>query len=246
MKFDLVINASRKAANFLVRDFNEISYFKNSQSRVRDFIDKSKIRTQEIISGELQRYFPDHKILSISDATCEPDGNYIVFDPLEALENMENLIPFFSLTMFVSTTVKNTTTNFAIINLPVIDQICYTATNQNVWIENYQSSHKKKGLVSSVSNLIVTRQINSNLLELVEQNKIDLNLIRCFGSSAYATLLLVNGGAGQYASENNDWLAEKITGLIAENAGAKNHSQNGMNFYTTHKASHGKTLRLAK
>jgi len=238
----------------LVRDFNEISYFKSSQSRVRDFIDKSNARTCQIILTEIVRYFPDHQILSRAQAACEPDGNYMVFDPLEGWQNMENLIPFFALTMFVSTKIKNTTTNFAIMNLPMMEQICYTATNQNVWIESCQSSHKKKGATSSVSKLIVTKQISSNILEQARQGGVDLSLLRCFGSSAYATLFLVNGGAEQYISENNDWLAEKITQLVADNAGAKRFIQGGMNFYTTQKAitqkaspaqGFEKTLRLA-
>jgi membrane carboxypeptidase/penicillin-binding protein len=55
-------------------------------------------------------------------------------------------------------------------------------------------------------------------------------------------LFLVNGGAEQYISENNDWLAEKITQLVAENAGAKRFTQGGMNFYTTQKAITQKAL----
>jgi fructose-1,6-bisphosphatase/inositol monophosphatase family enzyme len=246
MKFDLVINASRKASNFLIRDFNEIGYFKNSSSRVHDFIAKAKIRTKDIVLGELERYFPDHAILSRQDAKSEPEGNYIVFDPLEGAANMENLLPFFAVTIMLSTQVKNTVVNMAVVNMPVMDHICYTATGQSVWVENYQGSYKKKGSVSAVSKIVVSKEINDVLLKALEAKKIEQNLLRCFGSSSYATVLLANGGAEQYASENNDWLAEKITSLIAENAGAKTYSQDGMNFYTAQKTSNNKTLRLAK
>lgn len=246
MKFDLVINASRKAANFLVRDFNEISYFKNSASKVRDFIEKSKIRTQGLILNELERYFPDHQILSRSCASSQPEGNYIVFDPLEGAINMESLMPFFAITTLLSTTVKNVTTKFAVMNFPLLDQICYTATGENVWLENYQSSHKKRGLASSINNLIAAKEISDELFIFAKQNALELSTLRSFGSSSYCSLLFASGAAGQCVIDDIDWLAWQISDLVAQNAGGK-FSQNGpLSFYSALKSGNNKTLRLVK
>jgi fructose-1,6-bisphosphatase/inositol monophosphatase family enzyme len=247
MNIDLIINATRRAAIPLMRDYNEIEHLKHSVSGVNNFVARSKNRTQEILLSELIRYFPEHELINISQLQEYPKSdNYIVFDPLEGDSNMQNMLPFFAITVFVSTKKKNITTCAAVINFPCLDKICYAMTGEGVLIETYKDSIKRKGRVSTTNALIAAKFLDFKALKFIEKNNLDLNALRILGSSAYAITQIVEGKAQRYLVDKLDWFTGKIADLmILQSDGVKLEDED-FNVYTTNKINAKKLLSFAR
>jgi fructose-1,6-bisphosphatase/inositol monophosphatase family enzyme len=246
MNIELIANATKKAAGFLIRDFREISYLKHSATGIKNFIAKSKHRTEEILVEEFQRYFPDHEIINVQKSNFAPQTeSYVAFDPLEGELNMQNLLPFFAISIFVSTKKKNETIHSLMMEFPCLDKTCHAKTKSSTWIETYQDSFKKKAQISTSNKLTLIKNLDQSALNFIANNNIDLESLRVLGSNACATLLFAEGRAQGLLINNEDWLSNKIADLITlQSEGIK--SANGLfNFYTSNKLSTKKVLSLA-
>jgi fructose-1,6-bisphosphatase/inositol monophosphatase family enzyme len=246
MKIELIVNASRKAANLLIRDFNEISYLKNSTLKIQQFLQKSRLRTEEILVSELQKYFPEHAIVKYDqNIILEKNASYIVFDALEGERNMQNMVPFFAISILVVTYKKEQTSYLALLNFPCLDKICYTATGYDIFIEDYSTAHRKKGFIAENNDLVALNCLDEGLLQLLKDEHIALNAIRAVGSNAYSLFLLASSGAKKCILKRGDWLHEKIAKLIVEAGGGYCYEAADHIIYGSKKATGKKILRFA-
>ena len=220
MNIDLLINASRKAATFLLRDFNELLHFKNSTAKIQDFVNRSKAKVGQTIISELERYFPDHAIID-ADKTEELDtgASYILFQTLDSPINMISGQGFFSIIIFVSTWSKGAEQKSLVMNFPALDRILYTHTAQEVWLEGYVNSLRSKGYFSISNQMVALKNLDQAILATLAEKAIKLEDIRVFGSDAYCLLLLASGCVGSYMGGNSSYIINQASRLITANLG---------------------------
>ncbi len=247
MNINLIIGATRKAATLLLRDFNEIQYLRHSPKSMDSFISNSKLRTGEILTQEWQKYFPDHLIINAQDFQSDlKHESYILFDPLEGQENIQNNLRFFAISAMAITKKHDAISTSIVLNFPALDIICCASSLEGAWLENYQNSSKIKLKHSGSSTLIIIDKIEKNVLEAASEYNINLENIRSFGSKAYSIMQLATGNAGAYLANNQSILYTKIANFISQTLAYFNTELPGMNIYTPRKLQTLRTLSLKR
>jgi len=247
MNINLITGATRKAATLLLRDFNEIQYLRHSPKSMDSFISNSKLRTGEILTQECQKYFPDHSIISAQDFQSDLEAeSYILFDPLEGQENIQNNLKFFAICALAITKKNDDLSTSIVLNFPALDIICCASSLQGAWLENYQNSSRIKLKHSSSSTLIIIDKIERNVLESASKYNINLENIRSFGSKAYSIMQLATGNAAAYLANDQSILYTKIANFISQTLAYFNTELPGMNIYTCKKLQTLRTLSLKR
>lgn len=190
---NFLINASRKAAQLLYRDFCELEMLQISSRSTYEFYTKSYLRTKTLLAEELQKhsrpvFFADEKF----ELTDKFDTVFLV-NPLDSIDNLARSFPFFAITITCLKKVNRTLTPaYSIINFPALGDILYAEKGGGAWIEkNIQGiSNKNVRLRTSSTNSI------ENALIITDDAVRSLQIspyIRCFGSPCYSLMLFSAG-----------------------------------------------------
>jgi fructose-1,6-bisphosphatase/inositol monophosphatase family enzyme len=247
MNIDLLINASRKAATFLLRDFNELLHFKNSTAKIQDFVNRSKAKVGQTIISELERYFPDHAIID-ADRAQELDigASYILFQTLDSPINMISGQGFFAIIIFVSTWSRGSEQKSLVMNFPILDKMLYTHTSEEVWLEGYVNSLRSKGHLSISNQMVALKTLDQQILQALAEKSINLEDVRVFGSDAYSLMLLASGCVGSYIAPNSSYLINQANQLVVSNLGGFCQELGAFSLYCGKKASVKKLLSFPK
>lgn len=208
---NFLIQIIKKTTTPLLRDYQEISFLKNSAASSQKFVLNAQKRNEEILKSNFTQYFPDHTIIQ-NPAEISPNAPYILLDPLEGLVNMQNGLPFFGITTIIHTPNKPT---LGVISLPCIDYFISVQAGQIPLMENVRETIKTKAKLSTASSLVLANNVSGNLMTQFPQT----SNIRALGSISYAILLMLQGKAGMLAIDNTDLMGIRICDLFISNSG---------------------------
>jgi myo-inositol-1(or 4)-monophosphatase len=214
-----IINATRKSAKFLQRDFSELEMLQNSNRGTGDFCKKSYLRTKEFLKEELQKH---SKIIFFADEKYQLPTNdqvVILVSPIEGVENLAKSLPFFATAITYMKKIQDELSPvISVINFPILNQIYYAEKGNGTWIENNPAVyHKTTRLKASSCNnleqaLIATDNAAMGL-------KI-ANNIRISGSTLYNLILFSSGKIDIFHSEaNNQTITTHCSLFIKESGG---------------------------
>lgn len=205
-----------------------LKYFKNTEiaytkKDALDVVTHADLAVNSYLIEQIQKKFPDHKIISEESATLNPNvhSSWII-DPLDGTLNFSRGIPVYCILIAHAT---NNQIDYGVVFDPVHDDLYYAARNKGAYLNNklIKTSPKKTientvGLINSridKSNLHVIKKLNSKPLI----NKITLMSINCLGLSAV-----------QVAAGKRDWFISTGAGgdwdyaagkIILEESGCK-------------------------
>lgn len=238
MKIEILNKALRKAAAFVLRDFNEIAHLKHNLTKARGFINSCQRRMHEVLLYECEKYFPEHEIVSCSE-TPNKNHSYLMIEPLDSISNIENALPFFGSMIFISTTKGNITSENALIYLPSTDQFCYASSNEGVFIETGHNSARKKATANFNAALCAIEQLSPSLIEHFTNLSITSQNVRVLGSSAYSLMLLANGSASSCIL-NNCAITNLVANLISSKLNFTSQQVENSTIYWTKKTTRAK------
>ena len=93
----LLVNAVKKATNYLDRDFNEIEKLQSSVRNYQTFVRKSYEKVEQTLRVELQRIKPDAPLVDNGMPTSQ--GNCFLVNPIDGFANFIRGIPLFATTV---------------------------------------------------------------------------------------------------------------------------------------------------
>ncbi len=198
---NFLINASRKAARLLYRDFCELELLQTSNRGTSAFCSKSYDRTKTLLKEELAKYASNAaELVFFSDEKIDiPANSEIAFlvNPLDSVVNLSKSIPFFGLTItFLKKLNGVMTPTHCIINFPALGEILYSEKGGGTWIEtnNQGTLNKTRARISLCNNtddaVIGLGKISDAGHVASAENSANLRLL---GSPCYAVALLAAG-----------------------------------------------------
>ncbi len=131
----VMINAARKAARSLVRDFGEIENIQISRKGVADFVSAADLRAEEIIIEVLQEARPKYGFLLEERGIIEgsDNSNRWIIDPLDGTTNFLHGFGQFA----VSIGLERDRKPFAgIIFNPITDELFWAEKGQGAWMND--------------------------------------------------------------------------------------------------------------
>jgi myo-inositol-1(or 4)-monophosphatase len=97
----VMINAVRKAARGVQRDYGEVSSLQVSQKGPGDFVTNSDKKAESVLRAELAKARPTYGILGEEEGSTpgqDPDHRFII-DPIDGTSNFMHALPIFAVTV---------------------------------------------------------------------------------------------------------------------------------------------------
>ena len=142
---NVMVNACRKAAKVIIRDFGEIENLQVSLKGPGDFVTASDKKVETILIEELQKARPKYSILSeeIGKITNDDSFKWII-DPIDGTANFLHGIPHFAISVGLE---HNGEIICGIVYDPIKDEMFVAEKGNGAYLNN------KKIRVSSRSQL---------------------------------------------------------------------------------------------
>jgi myo-inositol-1(or 4)-monophosphatase len=220
---NVMVNASRKAAKVLIRDFGEIEKLQVSLKGPGDFVSASDKKVEKILIDELQKARPKYSILSEEIGQINNDLSYRwIIDPIDGTANFLHAIPHFAISIGLE---HNNEIISGIIYDPIKDEMFIAEKGNGSYLNN------KRIRVSSRSKLeeciVFTggpkHDSDEKNLSLEEYNKISTKVlipVRKLGSASLDMAYVASGRCDGFWQRNlNYWDVAAGIILIKEAGG---------------------------
>jgi myo-inositol-1(or 4)-monophosphatase len=211
-----MINAIRKAARGVQRDYGEVSSLQVSMKGPGDFVTNSDKKAEKVLREELSKARPTYGFLGEEEGGTkgqDPDHRFII-DPIDGTSNFMHALPFFALTVALERKgeiVAGVTYN------PVTDELFHAEKGQGAFINN------KRMRVSSRKNLHEAL-IATNIPHMGQKNHVEhrnemavlqarTTGLRALGSTALELAFVACGRLdGAWCHDLNAW--DMAAGLL--------------------------------
>jgi len=206
---NVMVNACRKAAKTIIRDFGEIEKLQVSIKGPGDFVTASDKKVEKILIEELQKARPKYSILSeeIGQINNEEEFRWII-DPIDGTANFLHGIPHFAISIGLE---KNKEIISGIIYDPIKDEMFVAEKGSGSYLNNHRLRVSNR---SKLKNCIVftggpRQNANKKEISLEEYKKfssIAETPIRKMGSAALDMAYVAAGRCDGFWQRNlNYW-----------------------------------------
>jgi len=131
---NVMVNACRKAAKVLIRDFGEIEKLQISIKGPGDFVTASDIKVEKILIEELEKARPRYSILSEEVGEINKDKEFKwIIDPIDGTANFLHGIPHFCISIGLE---KNEEIVCGIIYDPIKDEMFIAEKGNGAYLNN--------------------------------------------------------------------------------------------------------------
>ena len=236
----LLINAVKKAASPLNRDFSEIERLQSSVKSYKDFVVSAYGKVDRALRTELGRIKPDFPIAV--DGQPKPKGSCFVVAPIDGLNNFAHGIPQFAISVAV---FENGAVTAAIVYNPASDELFFAEKGKGAYKEGFRNHERLRvsarrelsealisTLVSYKSDVAEYIKLHDSVVRAVDNVRVlgavslDLACVAAGRLSEIAAGLLLVKEAGGYVLDMNqkDIRTENLSlvlesgNLIATNA----------------------------
>ena len=216
MNINLLIEAARKATGPIIRDHKELEHLQISVKGTQNFALRSRLRTKEILLTNFEKYFKDYQLIDSQEAQeYDETKSYILFNPIDGLNNFSCSNTQFAISIYVFSHEENSSA--AVIYFPMYDQIYSCEEDNGAFLEFLSSEHKTKLRGGKNSPIIAINKMSGRILKYCIEEKINLSNIRVYGCAAYCSAALASGKAAAYIADvRANILDKKITALVAK------------------------------
>ena len=133
----LLINAVKKAASPLNRDFSEIEQLQSSVKSCKDFVVSAYGKVDRTLRAELGRIKPSYPIAV--DGQPRPKGAYFIVAPIDGLSNFAHGIPQFAISVAV---FENGAVTAAIVYNPASDELFFAEKGKGAYKEGFRNHER--------------------------------------------------------------------------------------------------------
>ncbi len=140
------VNAVKKSASSLDRDFNELEKLQNSIKGNKNFVFNSYSRIEKNLKTELAKIRPDMPIFTPSDKVT--GNSYFAISPIDGLINFAHGNPNFAV---CAALVENNTIICSVVYNPSRDETFFAEKGKGAYKEGYRSHERLR--VSAVKDL---------------------------------------------------------------------------------------------
>ncbi|MBO7605391.1 MAG: inositol monophosphatase [Elusimicrobiaceae bacterium] len=172
-----VVDATKKAAQMLDRDFSELEKLQNSVGSIKTFVMNAYSKTEKNLQIELAKIRPDIPVFTPSSKVV--GDSYFAVSPIEGLINFAHGNPEFAVSVAL---IEKGEIICAVIYAPAHDETFFAAAGKGAFKEGYRSHERLR--VSAVKELQAALVASTSSF-----NKSALNL-----SKIHASLLSKTGG----------------------------------------------------
>ena len=229
-----MVNASRKAAKVLIRDFGEIEKLQVSLKGPGDFVTASDKKAEKILIEELQKARPRFSILSeeIGLITNDEEFKWII-DPIDGTTNFLHGVPHFCISLALE---KKGEIICGIIFDPIKDELFSAEKGNGSYLNNQRMRVSSRSKLED--SIIFTggpkRGANDYNLSLEEYKRFSIALkvpIRKMGSAALDMAYVAAGRCDGFWQRNlNYWDIAAGIILIREAGGYVTDIEGNQNF----------------
>jgi myo-inositol-1(or 4)-monophosphatase len=131
---NVMVNACRKAAKVIIRDFGEIEKLQVSVKGPGDFVTMSDKRVEKILIDELQKARPNYSFLSEEAGEIKNDSEFRwIIDPIDGTANFLHGIPHFAISIGLE---KNNEIICGIVFDPIKDEMFLAEKGNGSFLNN--------------------------------------------------------------------------------------------------------------
>ncbi len=234
---NVLINACRKAAKTLIRDFGEIEKLQVSLKGPGDFVTASDKKVEEILISELQKARPNYSILSEEIGEINNDKSFKwIIDPIDGTANFLHGIPHFAISIGLE---HDKEIICGIIYDPIKDEMFIAEKGNGSYLNNQRlrvssRSNLKDCIIFTGGPKSVSKDIDLVLEEYKKFSSKVLIPIRKIGSAALDMAYVAAGRCDGFWQRNlNYWdiaagiiIVKEAGGFINDFKGEQNYIEN--------------------
>ena len=207
------VNAVKKSASSLDRDFNELEQLQNSIKGNKNFVFNSYSRLEKNLKTELARIRPDFPIFTTSDKVI--GSSYFVISPIDGIVNFAHGNPNFAV---CAALVENNTIVCSVVYNPSRDETFFAEKGKGAYKEGYRNHERLRvSATKELNGALISSNINDEqnleniqLLSSIVTKTADL---RISGSTAQDLAYLAGGKLDAFISYNTH-IASMAAGLL--------------------------------
>ena len=234
---NVLVNACRKAAKTLIRDFGEIEKLQVSLKGPGDFVTASDKKVEEILISELQKARPNYSILSEEIGEINNDKSFRwIIDPIDGTANFLHGIPHFAISIGLE---HDKEIICGIIYDPIKDEMFIAEKGNGSYLNNQRlrvssRSNLKDCIIFTGGPKSVSKDIDLVLEEYKKFSSKVLIPIRKIGSAALDMAYVAAGRCDGFWQRNlNYWdiaagiiIVKEAGGFINDFKGEQNYIEN--------------------
>ncbi|HPE32698.1 MAG TPA: inositol monophosphatase family protein [Parvularculaceae bacterium] len=234
----IMINAARKAAKGLRRDFGETEALQISKKGAADFVSKADLRAEQAIFEELSKGRPKYGFVMEERGEIEgvDNSNRWVVDPLDGTTNFLHGLPHFAISIALE---RDRVPYAGVVYNPATDELFWAEKGEGAFVNDRRLRvSNRKDLDSSLfATGLPFKGKEGRALALKEADRVLANTagIRRFGSAALDLAFVAAGRYDAYWERGlNNWdvaagivLVREAGGLVTEINGDNRPSHNG-------------------
>lgn len=189
----LIVDATRQASRFLLRDYFELENLQISNRNNADFTQKSCMKVLQILNEKLGKYFKN-VIFDVSKKdSLNLNYKAVLVETIDGFTNLTRSLPFFSIMITLVSRKDNLLVpEKSVMNFPALGEIYYTEKGRGAWIEKYNTNQPgafrlKVSRNDNLNNAILSTNAASAL-----SNKLIRNF-RLYDSYSYSLAQFIAG-----------------------------------------------------
>ncbi len=231
-QLNLVIDATRKASKFLMRDYLELESLQSSSRRHDDYAKKAEEKAKTILQENLGRFF--HHVISEKEEvnSIQSNAKIAVIEAIDGISNFKRALPFFGImvTIFANKDGQMEPEN-VVLNFPALGEIFSCEKSKGAKLERYYSN-----IPGAIKMRVSSVKLANEGVACVS-NKTDaasFSGVRSFDSDLYSIAMLISGKV-DFVSYKQNALTNQGIELIVNEAGGKFEQQDGLVIATNNK-----------
>lgn len=218
----LVVDATRQASKFLLRDYFELENLQSStkSASASSFGQKSCAKMLQTLQERLGKYF--HTIIFDSKEIVKSQfvGKAALVEVLDGFTNLTRSLPFFGIMVtIISNKNGQIIAEKSVINFPVLGEIYFTEKGKGVWLERHSFNFPGATRVRVSGTENIEDAVVSTSFDFLKSNVDTFNNLRIFESYTYSLALLVSGKIDVIIVEPGEISLMGIELFIAEAGG---------------------------
>ncbi len=168
------VNAIKKSASSLDRDFNELEQLQNSIKGNKNFVFNSYSRIEKNLKAELAKIRPDLPIFTPSDKIA--GNSYFAISPIDGLVNFAHGNPNFSV---CAALIENGTIICSVVYNPSRDETFFAEKGKGAYKEGYRNHERLR--------VSATKDLETALISCSVNNEQIVENVKVLGSIAAKT-----------------------------------------------------------
>lgn len=139
---NVMVNAARKAARLIARDFGEVEQLQVSRKGPADFVTASDLKVEQSLRDELSKARPGYGFVMEEGGVIEGSdkSHRWIVDPIDGTTNFMHGIPHFAISIALE---REGQLQSALIYNPIVDEMFWAEKGQGAFVNDRQAKDRR-------------------------------------------------------------------------------------------------------